>query len=104
MGAGSLLRRPEPPDIATFVDIDCNGLDPSKTVQLLINGVVRGSIPLDVVGDGLLSYTVPAGPIRNALADLRWCNGQGILNVGPGERLSYVEVDTGDSMELRYAP
>ena len=104
MGSGSLLVTPGPPDVAERVEIDCSGLEASQTVQLLINGTVRGTIDLDIVGVGELSYIVPAGPIRNALADMRFCDGQGVLRAGAGDVLSSCATSEGDSMVLRYAP
>ena len=41
------------------------------------------------------------GPIRNALADLTYCDGQ---FDDEGNVLCRIEISTGDSMELRYQP
>ena len=96
----SLTRLPAPGDgPAQFVDIDCAGLDPAKEVEFLVNGVVRGTIPVDITGGASLYYVVPPGTIRNALADLG--HGEGSIETVDGVNLVYVSVD-GGSMALRY--
>jgi hypothetical protein len=97
----SLTRLPDPGEgSAQFVDIVCSGLDPAKDVEFLVNGTVRGTIPVDIVGEASLYYIVPAGPVRNALADLG--HGSGNIETVDGMHLVYVEADSG-SMALRYS-
>jgi hypothetical protein len=86
---------------AAFVDIGVTGGEPSRSCQFFINGVQRGQFPLDIVGDGTLLYIVPAGPQRNALADLGHADGS--WETVDGINLVFLEGD-GDSMALRYAP
>lgn len=96
--SGSMTVLPGSPDTPQFVEIVTEGLDPARSIEFLINGVVRGTIPVEIVGEALLTYIVPPGPIRNALADLNYADGvvgsfDGILSrVGDGL----------NSMELRY--
>ncbi len=98
----SLLVRPGSPDIPQFVDIDCSGMDLGKTIELVINDTTQITVPVDVAGVAFLTYIVPAGPIRNALADLNFCDGQ---LTDEGDVLCRVNTgDGGDSMELRYQP
>lgn len=95
----TLLVLPGSPETPEFVQIDCSGMDLTKTIELLVNDVVRGSVPVDLVGDATLLYVVPAGPIRNALADITWCDGR---FDDEGNILCRVETGQGDSMGLRY--
>jgi hypothetical protein len=96
----SLTRLPIDNDlVVTHVDIDCSGLDPAKSVEFLINGTVRGTIPVDVVGNATLLYVVPPGQQRNALTDMG--HGDGSIDTVDGVNLVHVEVDSG-SMSLRY--
>ena len=97
----SLLVRPGSPDTAEFVDIDCSGMDLTKTIELLVNDEVRASVPVDIAGAAVLSYIVPAGPIRNALSDLTYCDGR---FDDDGDLLCRISIGTGDSMALRYQP
>jgi len=97
----SLLVRPGSPDTPQFVDIDCSGMDSTKTVELLVNDVVRATVPVDIAGKAILSYIVPAGEIRNALSDLTFCAGQ---FDDDGNLLCRISTGTGDSMALRYQP
>ncbi len=101
MASPSLTVRPGSPDTPQFVDIDCSGMELSKTLQLLVNDVVRASVPVDLAGGAVLSYVVPAGPVRNALADLVYCSG---TFTDAGELLCGIRAGSGDSMALRYQP
>jgi len=98
----SMLVRPGSPDTPQFVDIDCSRLDPSATVEFLVNDVVRGTIPLDLTGTGVLTYIVPPGPVRNALADIGSCTSWTEVGFVRGNILCGCRVDTGDSIQLRY--
>lgn len=97
----SLKVRPGSPDTPEFVDIDCSGMDLGKTIELLVNDVVVATVPVDVAGAVFFSFLVPVGPVRNALSDLNYCDGQILDN---GDVLCRIEIGTGDSMGLRYQP
>jgi len=97
----SLLVRPGSPDTPQFVDIDCSGMDLGKTIELVINDTTEITVPVDIAGVAFLTFIVPPGPIRNALADLTYCAGQ---FDDEGNLLCRVEIGTGDSMALRYQP
>lgn len=97
----SLLVRPGSPDTPQFVDIDCSGMDLTRTIELLVNDVVRATGPVDVASGAIFSYIVPAGQIRNALLDLTYCDGQ---FDDEGDLLCRIKIGTGDSMALRYQP
>lgn len=98
LAAGQVFDMDSP---AAFVDIGVTGGDPSRTCQFFVNGTQRGQFDLDLVGDGTLLYIVPAGPVRNALADIG--TGSGSWETVDGINLVFVECD-GNSMALRYAP
>lgn len=97
----SLLVRPGSPDTPQFVDIDCTGMDLGRTIEFVVNDVLRATVPVGLAGSAQLTYIVPPGPIRNALADLTYCDGQ---FDDEGNVLCRIEISTGDSMELRYQP
>lgn len=97
----SLLVRPGSPSVPEFVDIDGSGLDTTKTVELLVNGVVRATVPVDVSGNAVLTFTVPAGPIQTALTDLIWCECLADVKDATLD-LCRIETELGDSMALRY--
>ena len=97
----SLLVRPGSPDTPQFVDIDCSGMDLGKTIEFVVNDDVVATVPVDIAGGAVVTYIVPPGPIRNALADLNSCDGQIIDNGGV---LCLVATNLGDSMALRYQP
>ena len=98
LAAGQVIDGDSP---AAFVDIGVSGGDPERWIEFFINGTRRGTIPLDLVGEGTLLYIVPAGQIRNALADLGGVEGS--WDTVDGINLVYLECD-GNSMALRYAP
>ena len=95
----SLLVRPGSPDTPQFVDIDCSGMDTTKSIELVVNDILSATVPVELAGTAQLTYIVPAGPIRNALADLNYCDGQ--IDV-EGAVLCLVATNLGDSMALRY--
>ena len=96
--SGTMTVLPGSPDTPSTVEIVTAGLDDTRSIEFLVNGIVRGTIPVSLAGEALLTYIVPAGPIRNALADLNSAGGNakaldGVLcSVGDGS----------NSMELRY--
>ena len=91
---------PGSPDVPQFVEIDCSGLDNAKTVQFLVNGQVRGTIPVVANGRAVLSYIVPPGQVRNALADFGHCEINADVTIG--NTLARLSTGLGDSIELRY--
>ena len=97
----SLLVRPGSPDVPEFVDIECSGVNPDKSIQFLVNGIVRATVDVDTEGSVSFSFTVPVGEIQDALADLNFCADVFTLSEDVSCR---VKTGTGDSMELRYAP
>ena len=100
--SGSLTIRPGSPDTPEFVDIDCSGLDDTKTIELVINGIVRATIPVDITGNVILSYVVPAGSIRNALLDINYASGNMAI-VNSNGIISGIKTNDGDdSLILRY--
>jgi hypothetical protein len=76
-------------------------MDLGRTIQFLVNDVVRGSVPVELTGLAVLTFIVPPGPIRNALSDLNSCEA---TFTDEGEILCRVETGGGDSMGLRYEP
>ncbi len=96
--SGSMTVLPGSPDTPETVEIVTAGLDPARTIEFLVNDVVRGTIPVDLVGEALLTFFVPPGPIRNALADLNYADG----NVGDFDGILSRVSDGSNSMELRY--
>lgn len=98
LAAGQVFDMDSP---AAFVDIEVTGGDPLRWCQFFVNGVQRDTFPLDPAGDGTLLYTVPAGKVRKALADIGTAAGS--WEPVDGVNLVFVECD-GDSMALRYAP
>lgn len=92
---------PGSPDTPQSVEVDCSGMDFGRTVQLLVNDVVRASVPVEIAGGATLIFLVSPGPIRNALADLNACEG---LNTKGEASLCRIETGDGDSMALRYQP
>ena len=73
MAEFSLTVLPGPPDVPQSVEISYSGADPAKTFELLVNGVVRFSTPVDPSGSDSASFNIPPGPVRNALADIGSC-------------------------------
>ena len=102
MARPTLLVRPGSPDTPQFVDIDCSEMDDTKTIEFLVNDVVRGTIPVDLTGLAVLSYIVPPGPVRNALADLGSCSANFSNVVPDGEFFCKITTGLDDSMGLRY--
>ena len=101
--SGSLLVRPGTPDTPEFVDIDSAGLDTDRTVELLVNGTVVATVPVDLSGKAIHSYVVPTGTVRNALVDINFVDGrQEVISVKGGQTISRLETGLGDSIELRY--
>ncbi len=105
-GKAKLLVRPGSPDLPEYVDINCSGLDPAATVELVINTVVRHTAKVDPDGTVNKTYNVPTGNPKVDLADLTSCAtgiygtkwdiaiARGVL-CGRGTGL-------GDNMHLRY--
>lgn len=98
LAAGQVFDLDSP---AAFVDIGVTGGEASRWCQFFIDGVQRGTFPLDLVGEGTLLYIVPGGQQRNALADVGFAEGS--WETVDGINLVFVEADSG-SMSLRYAP
>lgn len=86
--------------VGDTVEIDCSGLDSTRSVQFLIDSTVRGTIPVDLVGNAALTYLVPNGPQKNAIADINHADGK--IDTVDGVNLVFIECDSG-SMALRYA-
>ena len=99
MSTPTLLVRPGSPATPQFVDIDCAQMDITRTIQLLVNGVVRLTLPVELTGGAVGSFLVPAGPVRNALRNLNACVAE---FTEEGEILCSVSDGDGDSMALRY--
>lgn len=96
--SGSMTVLPGSPDTPQFVEIVTAGLDSARTIEFLVNDVVRGTIPVDLIGEALLTFLVPPGQIRNALSDLNFADGRIGDFDGTLSRVS----DGSNSMELRY--
>lgn len=105
---GSLTVLPGSPDTPQFVQIRCRGLDSSRFVELLVNNRVHAIIPVNSVGGVTFLYTVPAGPVRNALADLNFASGRmetvDRLSGRPRKIRTIARCESAllDSIELRY--
>lgn len=90
------------PDTPQTVAIDCSEMDTTKTLEFLVNDKVRGTIPVEITGLAVLNYLVPAGQVRNALADFGSCTADFSTPVPDGEYFCKVSTGLGDSMGLRY--
>ena len=69
-----LLVRPGSPEIPEFVDIKCEGMDRKKTLEFLVNGVVRSSNDIDQDGNVDLSFKVDEVARKAELVDLGSCS------------------------------
>ena len=65
----SLVVTPGSPFTPQFVVIDCSGMNLSEIIELVINSVIRITVPVGLAGGAQLSYIVPPGQVRNALLD-----------------------------------
>lgn len=99
MAKFSLFVRPGSPDVPEFVDIKCSGMDSTKTIEFIINDVVRDSGKVDRNGNVDLTYTASDVDRKAELVDLNSCSGQ-VLEIK--ETFCRIKTGLGDSMELRY--
>ena len=124
MALPSIKIRPPAPDPPEFIDIDCSGMDTGRTVELLINGVMRASIQvlsialteldpansylgtwsspssaLTSSGAGVVTYAIPDSRIKTQVTALKDTTGQ----IDRDGEIVLNEKDTsGNSIELRY--
>ena len=84
------------------VQIDCKGLDPTKTIQLVINGSVRAEFPVPVTGLFSGSFPIRTGVLRKALQDIEYVNQK--LRSGFSDILARIKIANGNELTLRYKP
>ena len=93
---------PGSPEIPQEVEVNCSGLDDTKTLELLINDnvIAKFSVPVG----GVINQTFPLSTdqVRNALADIGSCSANFSNVVPDGKYFCYIRTGLDDSMGLRY--
>jgi hypothetical protein len=95
----SLTVLPGEPEVPETVEISYSNADPSKTLEVLVNDVVRATAPVDPSGSLDISIPVSPGQMRNALVDIGGCSAE---FSEAGDILCSVRTGLGDKLQLRY--
>ena len=93
---------PESPEIPQELEVNCSGLDDTKTLELLINDNVRAEFPVPVGGVINQTFPLSTGQLRNALLDIDSVSSKIVDFSGFTGLICGIRTGLGDSIKVRY--